>query len=261
MRIREYREINYKQCCAIARNLLIAHPAFSDSEWKAAIKDTCEKQGYENPATDLLTRVMSAVEYAVAKTVGPRPLVEAKQAAPQRPEAGPPTAQEWQAMCATLKACLEHSRTIAPVNVVPIALERSPLDEQAIIDVFYAEASTGDRIGALKRFAEIAIERPADWDYEAVRLDAPRQYARLHAETCYGCGNHDHVLNWHHIIQIQHGGSNYIRNFVAICGACHSAVHPWLPKQTRSSSSWASFADMAPAIADMVDRGIKSRRA
>lgn len=261
MRIREYREINYKQCCAIARNILIANPAFTDSEWKEAIKDTCQRQGYDNPATDLLTRVMSAVEYAVAKTVGPRPLVEPPQDAPGRPEVGPPTAKEWQAMCATLKACMEHSKALAPENVVSIARERSPLDEQAIIDVFYSEASTGDRIAALKRFAEIAIDRPTDWDYEAVRLDAPRQYGRLHAQTCFGCGNHDRKLNWHHIIQIQHGGSNYIRNFVAICDACHSAVHPWLPKQTRSAGSWASFADMAPGIADMIRSGIASKRA
>jgi 5-methylcytosine-specific restriction endonuclease McrA len=32
----------------------------------------------------------------------------------------------------------------------------------------------------------------------------------------------------HHIIQLQHGGSNRKANLVRICEWCHAAIHPWM---------------------------------
>lgn len=36
------------------------------------------------------------------------------------------------------------------------------------------------------------------------------------------------TLMQHHVIQIQHGGLNWKRNRVWICGPCHAEIHPWL---------------------------------
>jgi 5-methylcytosine-specific restriction endonuclease McrA len=49
---------------------------------------------------------------------------------------------------------------------------------------------------------------------------------------CWAC------LGWadlvrHHVIQLQHGGSNNHLNTVKICGECHAVIHPWLDMPTE----------------------------
>jgi hypothetical protein len=50
---------------------------------------------------------------------------------------------------------------------------------------------------------------------------------RLGRGKCASCWCHEDLL-WHHIIQLQHGGSNVDSNLIAICETCHAAIHPWL---------------------------------
>ncbi len=37
----------------------------------------------------------------------------------------------------------------------------------------------------------------------------------------------------HHIIELQHGGTNAKRNVIPICRGCHAEVHPWMKKSEQ----------------------------
>lgn len=45
--------------------------------------------------------------------------------------------------------------------------------------------------------------------------------------NCWVC-QEEKTLFRHHVIQVQHGGSNWDLNIVKICGRCHAEIHPWL---------------------------------
>lgn len=242
---KHYRPIEYRQVCAIARVAFLNAPQMSDAEWKAAIKDTCEKQGWDNPPPDVLSRAMSAVERALEQTVGPRRMREhTPPPQPPKPDKGW-TKADRDALAQTIKSAQARSAGAAPTNVLTIPQERWEISEPAALDEFYRQAQT-DRLTALKRFAEIAIARPADWDYQAVRAERPSRMAH-HDGRCYACRKPSRVTVSHHIIQIQHGGSNYVRNRVDICEPCHAAIHPWLPAVARPKpSGWFGLADIAP---------------
>lgn len=36
------------------------------------------------------------------------------------------------------------------------------------------------------------------------------------------------VKHIHHIIQLQHGGTNQMKNIIGLCFDCHAEIHPWL---------------------------------
>lgn len=78
----------------------------------------------------------------------------------------------------------------------------------------------------LRVFARVVIVRAPDWDYADVRRRGCE--LALSAEICFCCCTAGRRLYWHHVIQVQHGGSNAPRNLVHICHRCHAAVHPWL---------------------------------
>jgi len=254
-RLREFRAIEFHQACAIARVVLLRDPSMTNFDWHEAVKETCVKQGYQPPVGDMLTRACAAVERALLQTMGRRPVKE-PGAAPVAPtiEKAPLTPAEWAAFAATIRRVHERSAAVGlPANVRTIAKETLEVSEHAALDQFYSEAET-DRVGALKRFAEVAIARPADWNPAQIRAES---HAVL-GPVCFACGAHRRAMVSHHIIQIQHGGSNGPRNRVTICEPCHSAVHPWLPKATRTTrSGWSSFVDVAPAIYAIVEQGHK----
>jgi len=70
----ELKPISFQQLCALLRGLLDAEPSMDDAEWKARAKDTLARWGFLLPAAEQLARAMSAVEQAMVKTRGPRPL-------------------------------------------------------------------------------------------------------------------------------------------------------------------------------------------
>lgn len=72
-RLRDYRLIEFRQVCAIARVVILRDPAIDDAEWKAATLEACAKQGWDNPSSDMLARALSAVERLLEQTMGPRP--------------------------------------------------------------------------------------------------------------------------------------------------------------------------------------------
>lgn len=246
-RVREFRVIEFNQACAIARVVLLRDPSMTNFDWHEAVKDTCVKQGYQPPEGDMLTRACAAVERALLQTMGPRPVKEPGPV-PALPKLEPPplTPKEWAAFAATMRSVLARSASAVPANVRTIAVETLLVSEHAALDRFYLEAAE-DRPGALRRFAEIAIERDANWNREEVRATSQQHNLRAHA--CFACRAGGRPIAWHHVIQIQHGGSNLLRNRVALCEPCHADVHPWLPKVARPAvGQWSSFGEHAEEI-------------
>lgn len=118
--------------------------------------------------------------------------------------------------------------------------------EYRLLDIFWWKVREGeDRLALLLAFSTLTIERPADWDRASIRATANQH--RLTTNGCFGCGTHDRRLYWHHVIQIQNGGSNYVRNRVAICLRCHATIHPWLPESRPGEQlhgEWWSLSDV-----------------
>lgn len=254
--LRDYRPIEFRQVRAIARVLLLRTPTITDSEWKAQTRETAAKQGYDEPPTDMLDRALVSVEQEMLRTMGPRPLAaDTPEPRAQKPQHAPLTPAEWHAFAQTIQNVMARSQAIvAKANVVPIARETLEISEHAALDQFYLEAAD-DRSAALRRFAELAILRESGWDTEVVRAAAEKN--PLRPTACFACRTQSRPLAWHHVIQIQHGGSNMARNRVALCGPCHADVHPWLPKAPRVRTGWTRFTDVRAGLAALIARNRK----
>lgn len=254
----ERRTPEFRHVCAIARVVLLSRPSMDDAEWKAATRDTLAKQGFEEPETGMLGRALNAVEQAVRKTIGPRATPELEPVTRAPSESEPPlTRAEWAAFADTLAQVVKRSAARLPSNVVRMARETLAINEADALDQFYREAEQ-DRLGALKRFAELAIVRPAEWDYAEIRTRSQEHYLR--AGECFGCKASDRGLAWHHIIQIQFGGSNFLRNRVALCDACHAAIHPWLPPVLRvEKNGWYRLGSMKSIGEAAMEQRLKNR--
>lgn len=253
MRIREQRPIEFRQLCAIVRVVILATPTMTDADWKGATLDACSKQGWAYPEGDMLARALGAVERALQETGFQRQETTAPVSAAAVTVDRGWSPADYQALAATMRTI---SAKTAPGAVQPTVIEVE-IEEPAALDQFWAEAST-DAIGALKRFAEIAIVRPPEWDFKMARAADTRRIdgITLSATQCFACHRAAERFQWHHVIQIQHGGSNHPRNRVALCFSCHHKVHPWLP--APQERGWYSFNDVAPyAIAEELRRGRK----
>lgn len=106
-----------------------------------------------------------------------------------------------------------------------------------------------DRLALLAQLAAVAVRRPDDWSPEAVREEHDAtKYRGYSSDKCFCCRTGDRRLYWHHVIAIQHGGSNVWDNKVAICLRCHGTIHPWLdaakPDPKKRRGGMASMADV-----------------
>lgn len=128
--------------------------------------------------------------------------------------------------------------------------------EELWLDYFYAAVRDDvDRAAILKQLAGVKIARPKDWDPEWVRVTLREGvFFPLTADQCFCCLTGSRRLYWHHIIQVQHGGSNSPHNLVRLCHACHRRVHPWLepPTSRESRSGWTSIRDLAAFAMDKI---------
>lgn len=123
----------------------------------------------------------------------------------------------------------------------PATLEANYLDE-----IWFAKryGGRGERLNVLRYMAGVVIQREASWDYVATRQSKP---PRSLDDDCFVCGDRGQTLYRHHVIQVQHGGSNSPRNVVKLCHACHHLIHPWLekPSSLHNRRGWTSVADWA----------------
>lgn len=125
--------------------------------------------------------------------------------------------------------------------------------EVAVLDAFWDRVRADmDRLDLLMEMASIRLERPSDWDERSIRQAMAGVRMTLTADGCFACRSRDRWLYWHHVIQVQHGGSNYPRNLVALCHRCHRVVHPWLPEPTSLENrfGWTSLKDLAGRVVD-----------
>ena len=117
--------------------------------------------------------------------------------------------------------------------------------EEQILDYFWSMVGEGaNRLALLQQLSGVAVERPATWNTADVRARAAQ--LTLTADACFACSHQERRLFWHHVIEVQHGGSSSPRNMAALCFECHQAIHPWLTAPL-ASSTWTSVADLAAA--------------
>jgi hypothetical protein len=45
---------------------------------------------------------------------------------------------------------------------------------------------------------------------------------------CCNCERSDTRLDVHHIVPIEHGGTNRLSNLAVLCFDCHAKIHPWM---------------------------------
>jgi hypothetical protein len=83
-----------------------------------------------------------------------------------------------------------------------------------------------ERLMLLQEFAERLVYR--EQTYSQIRkgsagIKKPRG-------MCWGCRSRPAEAR-HHIVQVQHGGRNVLKNIVCVCRGCHAVVHPWMRKK------------------------------
>lgn len=96
-----------------------------------------------------------------------------------------------------------------------------------------------DRLELLSKMASVAVSRYA---LPAVREQSviERQNISTFHQGCFVCRRLERSMVWHHVIQVQHGGSAHIQNQVSLCQACHADVHPWLVPHVKTAGGWTS---------------------
>lgn len=128
------------------------------------------------------------------------------------------------------------------VDVAALAAALSRMDETAALNYFWLMMrQKADPLTILGWMGHVVLERPQSWDKRRIRLEHESGSSQLNSErgrqsACYVCQYDMNYLYFHHIIEVQNGGSNATRNLIQICFECHKKLHPWLtvePQQRR----------------------------
>jgi hypothetical protein len=155
------------------------------------------------------------------------------------------------------------------MNTMPY---KTRMDENDVLDYFWLMTRDAevDRIALLKQIAGVALSRPSGWDEWQIRQEMgsvtrnrfhEKGRIRLESERCFCCLTEDRRVYWHHIIQVQHGGSNTPRNLVTLCHRCHRSVHPWLPApNTLEQRGFVWLRDLAGRALDKLTAMWKARQ-
>lgn len=100
-----------------------------------------------------------------------------------------------------------------------------------------------DRLELLRKMASVAVSKYA---IPHVREDSiyERENIRTWHQGCFVCKALERTMVWHHVIQVQHGGSAHIQNQVSLCSTCHANVHPWLVPHVKTAGSWTSAGEL-----------------
>lgn len=123
--VRRYRPIEFHQTCAIARVVLLRDPTVDNFAWKEAVKETCIRQGYDEPQGDMLQRAIVAVEAALLREGRPRPSVRvATRPSSQARESHPLTHEEAVRALAAFNA----RELLKPMPAVPPPVSQRTAD-------------------------------------------------------------------------------------------------------------------------------------
>lgn len=170
------KPIGFAQLCAVARAELTAEPTIIDSEWRERIKCRIISLGFDYPEgmPATITRAMSAVERALEKAWGPRPIDR-----PWGPRPPPPPASTLrddrplsrEEARAALHAIVQRLRPSAP----PVRSMPSGESELMTTRERYAVVHTIEQLRiavALRRANQHAPrELPGERDSDAERID------------------------------------------------------------------------------------------
>lgn len=263
----ERKPIEWRQLCAIVRTEITADPTIDDLEWSERTKQRLMHLGFDYPSPPhRLNEAMRAVERALTKVWGARPVglpitpspaLSTKALRSEPPwKRATPTTGKWASMSGLITSLMGSNNSAPSSSALPEACGREVpgVSEPVALALFWdqAEDARTDRLALLQLFAEIAIVRPAEWDLENLRRQF-ESFSFAEVERCFTCRSGDRTIVRHHVIQLQHGGSNTPRNFVAICTRCHAAVHPWLPKRCED---WTSVADLVASVKSVRAPGV-----
>lgn len=113
------------------------------------------------------------------------------------------------------------------------------MPEHLILAYFWLMYRKGaERLPLLLQLSKVVVERPATWDRAQVRREHEQWVKHrpmvIDTRMCFACGDTGHRHYFHHILEVQHGGSNTGRNLVPLCFACHQYLHPWLTEEPAS---------------------------
>lgn len=116
-----------------------------------------------------------------------------------------------------------------------IVARLSALPEDRVLDYFWLMNRQGaGPLTLLLQLTHVVIDRPVSWDRAAIRREHERGPGplgtRLSKHRCFACAGGGN-LYFHHLIEVQNGGSNTLRNRVALCFPCHQYLHPWLTEE------------------------------
>lgn len=138
------------------------------------------------------------------------------------------------------------STVLAPPVAARSRVHRTTLTEKQVLDYFWASCRDGaDRPAILLQLSVIAVPTAPGWSAAAVRSAF---VSRRHTfDGCFTCFRRDRRVAWHHIIAIEHGGSNDIWNQVEICHVCHKRIHPWLEDEP-DHGTWMSTTQIADRL-------------
>lgn len=97
----------------------------------------------------------------------------------------------------------------------------------------FIDYSTVYKLKRLKQFAEVVISG-SNKKSKRRRLRERFVYSNFRLErVCFACAEPATVR--HHIIQLQHGGTNVATNLLPLCEECHADIHPWLKGVVNNS--------------------------
>lgn len=144
------------------------------------------------------------------------------------------------------------------VDVAAITARLSELGEDSALNYFWLMMRDGAKsLTVLGWMSQVIIQRPADWNKSEIRRQHELGYGkfdvRVSKTVCYGCQATDKNLYFHHIIEVQNGGSNGVRNTVPLCFACHKILHPWLTVEPKPSRG-GGFIQIRHVMGDMFAR-------
>ena len=133
-----------------------------------------------------------------------------------------------------------------PVASSAPQVHRTTLTEQQVMDYFWAACREGaDRLSLLLQISVVAVPTAPGWSAKDVRRAfQPRPHT---FDGCFSCFRRDRRVAWHHVIAIDHGGSNDIWNQVELCHVCHRRIHPWLEDEP-DHGTWTSAAQLGDRL-------------
>lgn len=152
--------------------------------------------------------------------------------------------------------------TLAPEDKNDIVARLSRLEEPWILSYFWLLVKKdADRRELLELLTHVIVQRPPKWNPAAIRRDHDASIATFGIggleRACFVCRTTARRLYVHHVVEVQHGGSNDPKNRVALCFPCHQHLHPWLETEPvpLKRAGWESMSEIgARALAWLLNK-------